>query len=96
MSKKALVPINVLSSGVEPTGRYDGDVYFNSLSQSFFVYNGVTWLVFLPNTQPVTEDGGFIFSTIVSPISFIGLPNVLYVKKQINKIPKRMTKFVKY
>ena len=60
MSKKALVPINVLSSGVEPTGRYDGDVYFNSLSQSFFVYNGVTWLEFLPNTQPVTEDGGVV------------------------------------
>jgi hypothetical protein len=62
MSKKALVPINVLSSGVEPTGRYDGDVYFNSLSQSFFVYNGVTWLEFLPNTQPVTEDGGVVGS----------------------------------
>ena len=62
MSKKALVPINVLSSGVEPTGRYDGDVYFNSLSQSFFVYNGVTWLEFLPTTQPVTEDGGVVGS----------------------------------
>ena len=62
MSRKALVPINVLSSGVEPTGRYDGDVYFNSLSQSFFVYNGVTWLEFLPNTQPVTEDGGVVGS----------------------------------
>ena len=62
MSRKALVPINVLSSGVEPTGRYDGDVYFNSLSQSFVVYNGVTWLEFLPNTQPVTEDGGVVGS----------------------------------
>lgn len=62
MSKKALVPINVLSSGVEPTGRYDGDVYFNSISQSFFVYNGVSWLEFLPNIQPVTEDGGVVGS----------------------------------
>jgi hypothetical protein len=62
MSKKALVPINVLSSGVEPTGRYDGDVYFNSLSQSFFVYNGVSWLEFLPNIQPITEDGGVVGS----------------------------------
>ena len=63
MTKKALVPINVLSSGVEPTGRYDGDVYFNSLSQSFFVYNGVSWLEFLPNIQPVTEDGGIVGSS---------------------------------
>ena len=62
MSRKALVPINVLSSGVEPTGQYDGDVYFNSLSQSFFVYNGVTWLEFLPNIQPTTEDGGVVGS----------------------------------
>ena len=63
MSRKALVPINVLSSGVEPTGRYDGDVYFNSLSQSFFVYNGVSWIEFLPNIQPVTEDGGVVGSS---------------------------------
>jgi hypothetical protein len=63
MSRKALVPINVLSSGVEPTGQYDGDVYFNSLSQSFFVYNGVSWIEFLPNIQPVTEDGGVVGSS---------------------------------
>jgi hypothetical protein len=63
MSKKALVPINVLSSGIEPAGQYDGDVYFNSISQSFFVYNGVSWLEFLPNVQPVTEDGGVVGST---------------------------------
>ena len=62
MSRKALVPINVLSSAVQPTGRYDGDVYFNSNSQSFFVYNGVSWLEFLPNIQPVTEDGGVVGS----------------------------------
>jgi len=62
MSRKALVPINVLSSSAEPTGQYDGDVYFNSVSQSFFVYNGVSWLEFLPNAQPVTEDGGIVGS----------------------------------
>jgi hypothetical protein len=68
MSKKALVPINVLSSGVEPAGRYDGDVYFNSVSQSFFVYNGVSWLEFLPNIQPVTEDGGVVGSSQTSDL----------------------------
>jgi hypothetical protein len=68
MSKKALVPINVLSSAVQPTGQYDGDVYFNSASQSFFVYNGASWLEFLPNSQPVTEDGGVVGSTQTSDI----------------------------
>ena len=68
MSKKALVPINVLSSGVEPAGLYDGDVYFNSVSQSFFVYNGVSWLEFLPNIQPVTEDGGVVGSSQTSDL----------------------------
>jgi hypothetical protein len=68
MSKKALVPINVLSSGVEPAGLYDGDVYFNSVSQSFFVYNGVSWLEFLPNIQPVTEDGGVVGSAQTSDL----------------------------
>jgi hypothetical protein len=68
MSKKALVPINVLSSGLQPTGQYDGDVYFNSVSQSFFVYNGVSWLEFLPNIQPVTEDGGVVGSSQTSDL----------------------------
>ena len=74
MSKKALVPINVLSSSVEPTGRYDGDVYFNSESQSFFVYNGVSWLEFLPNIQPVTEDGGVVGSSQPSDLDG-GIPS---------------------
>ena len=74
MSKKALVPINVLSSGVEPTGRNDGDVYFNSLSQSFFVYNGVSWIEFLPNIQPVTEDGGVVGSSYDTTTLNGGIP----------------------
>ena len=74
MSKKALVPINVLSSSVEPTGRYDGDVYFNSERQCFFVYNGVSWLEFLPNIQPVTEDGGVVGSSQPSDLDG-GIPS---------------------
>ena len=75
MSKKSLVPINVLSSSIEPTGQYDGDVYFNSQSQSFFVYNGVTWLEFLPNIQPVTEDGGIVGSSYETTDLDGGLPS---------------------
>ena len=74
MSKKALVPINVLSSSVEPTGRYDGDVYFNSERQSFFVYNGESWLELLPNIQPVTEDGGVVGSSQPSDLDG-GIPS---------------------
>ena len=44
MSKKALVPVNVLSSNHEPTGLYAGDVYFNENTQSLFIYNGGSWV----------------------------------------------------
>jgi hypothetical protein len=36
MSKKALVPVNVLATPSEPTGQYKGDVYFNENTQSAY------------------------------------------------------------
>ena len=48
------------------------------------------------------EDLDFTASITFSPISFIGAiislfnVNVLYMKKQTNRIPKRITKFIKY
>ena len=77
MSRQALVPINVLSSSIEPAGLYDGDVYFNSISQSFFVFNGVTWLEFLPNIQPVTEDGGIVGSSYGTTDVDGGIPGTI-------------------
>jgi hypothetical protein len=56
MSKKALVPINVLSSATEPVGEYVGDVYFNNSTMSLYLYNGVHWVELVP--APITEDGG--------------------------------------
>jgi len=44
MSKKALVPVNVLASGVEPAGRYAGDVYFDTAESAIYVYNGSNWI----------------------------------------------------
>jgi len=44
MSKKALVPVNVLASGTNPTGRYAGDVYFNTQETSVYVYTGSEWI----------------------------------------------------
>lgn len=61
MSRKALVPINVLATPSEPTGRYKGDVYFNENTQSLFVYNGGSWIEFVPTVA--SEDGGAPNST---------------------------------
>ena len=61
MSKKALVPVNVLSSNHEPTGLYAGDVYFNENTQSLFIYNGGSWVEFIPTVA--SENGGTPSST---------------------------------
>jgi len=43
MSKKALVPVNVLASGSNPIGKYAGDLYFNSIEKTVYVFDGVNW-----------------------------------------------------
>lgn len=63
MSKKALVPVNVLASRSEPTGLYSGDVYFNDNTQSLFIYNGGSWIEFIPTVA--SENGGSPTSTYV-------------------------------
>jgi hypothetical protein len=47
MSKKSLVPVNVLASGVEPAGQHAGDLYFDTETQSLKLFNGVVWIEFL-------------------------------------------------
>jgi hypothetical protein len=54
MSKKALVPVNVLASGSRPAGRYAGDVYFDTSDVSVLVYTGTSWTA-IPNGN---LDGG--------------------------------------
>ena len=54
MSKKALVPVNVVASGSQPAGRYAGDVYFNTTDVSVLVYTGSSWTA-IPNGN---LDGG--------------------------------------
>ena len=61
MSKKALVPVNVLATPSEPTGQYKGDVYFNENTQSLFIYNGGSWIEFVPTVA--SENGGTPSST---------------------------------
>ena len=54
MSKKALVPVNVLATGNDPAGRYEGDLYFNTSDLSVLVYTGSAWTA-IPNGN---LDGG--------------------------------------
>lgn len=43
MSKKALVPVNVLAKASEPSGQHAGDVYFNTAETALYTYTGSTW-----------------------------------------------------
>jgi hypothetical protein len=43
MSKKALIPVNVLASGPEPTGKYEGDLFFKSTEKSLYAFDGTNW-----------------------------------------------------
>jgi hypothetical protein len=72
MSKRALVPVNVLATPSEPTGRYKGDVYFNENTQSLFIYNGGTWIEFIPTVA--SENGGAPNSTYTGAQVDGGIP----------------------
>lgn len=43
MSKKALVPVNVLAKATAPSGQYAGDLYFNTAETSLYTYTGSIW-----------------------------------------------------
>ena len=43
MSKKALVPVNILATGTAPSAQHAGDLYFNSSESSVYVHTGSTW-----------------------------------------------------
>lgn len=46
MSKSTLTPINLLSASADPTlpTLKTGDIYFNTTSGVFKIYNGTNWL----------------------------------------------------
>ena len=58
MSKRALVPINVLAVGTEPTGRYVGDIYYNTDARNVYVFDGVEWLEIVTNVSADIIEGG--------------------------------------
>jgi hypothetical protein len=58
MSKRALVPINVLAIGTTPTGRYVGDLYYNTAERNLYVFDGVEWLEIVTNVSADIVEGG--------------------------------------
>lgn len=71
MSKRALVPVNVLASGTQPAGQHAGDLFYNSSDNAVYVYDGANW-------TPISGgalDGGSVDSNFggVNPIDGGGI-----------------------
>ena len=58
MSKRALVPINVLAVGTTPTGRDAGDIYYNTTEKNLFVFDGAQWFEIVTNAAADILEGG--------------------------------------
>lgn len=58
MSKRTLVPVNLYSSESNPTAQFVGDTYFNSHTRSIYVWDGTTWLEWIPASVLDFLDGG--------------------------------------
>jgi hypothetical protein len=58
VSRRALVPLNVLAVGTEPVGRYVGDLYYNVDTRNVYVFDGIQWLEILANASADIVEGG--------------------------------------
>ena len=58
MSRRALIPINILAVGTEPTGNNVGDLYYNTDERNVYVFDGVQWLEILANASAEIIEGG--------------------------------------
>lgn len=58
MSRRALVPLNILAVGTEPTGNSVGDLYYNTDARNIYVFDGVQWLEILANASAEIIEGG--------------------------------------
>ena len=58
MSRRALVPLNVLAVGAEPVGSYVGDLYYNVDTRNVYVFDGIQWLEILANASADIVEGG--------------------------------------
>lgn len=67
MSRKSLVPLNALAVGTEPTGQRAGDIYYNTVSNKLYTYNGTIWSE-IAGAAAGDIDGGFAGSTFADTI----------------------------
>jgi hypothetical protein len=58
VSRRALVPLNVLAVGTEPVGRYVGDLYYNVDERNVYVFDGVQWLEIAASPSADIVEGG--------------------------------------
>ncbi len=58
MSRRALIPLNILAVGTEPTGNNIGDLYYNTDARNIYVFDGVQWLEILANASAEIIEGG--------------------------------------
>ena len=58
MSRRALVPLNVLAIGTEPTGKYVGDFYYNTEARNLYIFDGVQWLEIVTDVAADIIEGG--------------------------------------
>jgi hypothetical protein len=58
VSRRALIPINILAVGTEPTGNNVGDLYYNTDERNVYVFDGVQWLEILANASAEIIEGG--------------------------------------
>ena len=58
MSRRALIPLNILAVGTEPTGNNVGDLYYNIDERNVYVFDGVQWLEILANASAEIIEGG--------------------------------------
>ena len=54
MSRKMVVPLNLLTMTTDPVGAIEGDVYFNVLTKNIRIYNGISWLELTPPSDDPT------------------------------------------
>jgi len=58
VSRRALIPLNILAVGTEPTGNNVGDLYYNTDERNVYVFDGVQWLEILANASAEIIEGG--------------------------------------
>lgn len=79
MTRKMLVPLNLLTMSFDPESGIEGDIYFNVVTKNLRINNGTEWVELTPpSTDPTpfyrhthTFDGDVHTIDIQNPITFL-------------------------